>query len=203
MKTKNVFLKLFTTVLTIFMLFSNVVFAEGLKQETDGMYFYNANEQKVYDNWVKYNGKWYRTDAKGKLLVGFFNDKTDGKTYFLNTNDGADYGSMVSNGIHTIDGFYYMFDNDGSIKKSTTNLLVDIGQGFSINNEGKIFAFNNLMQDVSTNRSEFYSNEVYAKDLTFNNLKFFQLLTTPQMNQTQVLTPGLVQDLKVVVVEME
>ena len=170
---KRFFITKIVTALFLLMLFSTTTFAEGPTKDTDGTYFVNANGTRVLDDWALYNGKWYHTNNQGKILTGFFTDNKTGKIYFLDTNDTANYGSMVANGLHVIDGYSYLFNADGSIMTANGISITDIGNGFAIDSTGKLYHNGQILQDISTNRSEFYSNEANAKNLAFNNYLLF------------------------------
>ncbi|MBR1454858.1 MAG: hypothetical protein IJ593_09505, partial [Lachnospiraceae bacterium] len=98
MKFKKLITFTFSLITIFTLLFTFSSFAETLVKEQNGTYFVNDKGIKIFDQWVKYNNKWYRTNSEGKILTGFFIDPKDNNRYFLNTNDGELYGTMVDTG---------------------------------------------------------------------------------------------------------
>lgn len=114
-------------------------------------YFYKTSDAKkaIYKGqmsygWLKDDGHWYylceKSDSakaiyKGMMMTGWVQDSNGTWYYLLTATDSskAEYkGAMVENCTRTIDGKSYSFNEDGSLKETTSSdsLISDEGVEF-------------------------------------------------------------------------
>lgn len=98
-------------------------------------YFRTVNGQNMANTWLLWQDHYYRFDASGRMLTGFYTD-TNGATYYLrdsgamkvswavingawyyfNPAEGAYYGMMFKNQIANVGSKTYYFDHDGRMR---------------------------------------------------------------------------------------
>ena len=54
--------------------------------------------------------KWYFFDAQSSIVQGWHYDKADDRWYFLNPEEGANAGQMVTGWYKAADGYWYYLD---------------------------------------------------------------------------------------------
>ena len=90
---------------------------------------------------------WFAFDPAGNMRVGWFNDSTDGNTYYLSAAHDGMYGHMYV-GFQHIDGFWFYFNNTSNgargalIRNGVTQAVGTNPAGLATNAEGKILAAN-------------------------------------------------------------
>lgn len=98
-------------------------------------YFRTVNGQNMANTWLLWQDHYYRFDASGRMLTGFYTD-TNGATYYLrdsgamkvswavingawyyfNPAEGPYYGMMFKNQIANVGSKTYYFDHDGRMR---------------------------------------------------------------------------------------
>lgn len=98
-------------------------------------YFRTVNGQNMANTWLLWQEHYYRFDASGRMLTGFYTD-TNGSTYYLrdsgamkvswavingawyyfNPAEGPYYGMMFKNQIANVGSKTYYFDHDGRMR---------------------------------------------------------------------------------------
>ena len=98
-------------------------------------YFRTVNGQNMANTWLLWQDHYYRFDASGRMLTGFYTD-TNGATYYLrdsgamkvswavingawyyfNPAEGPYYGMMYKNQIANVGAKTYYFDHDGRMR---------------------------------------------------------------------------------------
>lgn len=103
----------------------NKTLQEGWVEEEPGKYKYYlpGGEDFIRNDWILLNNKWYRFDAAGWMVTGWFQDCITRKYYYMKEN-----GSMASNEILKIksDKFgmeIYAFAEDGHMLMQCRNDL--------------------------------------------------------------------------------
>lgn len=76
------------------------------------------------------DGRWYYLDETGVMQFGW--KQVNGVWYFLNTMHDGTFGARLFSGWYWIDGYCYLFQEDGSLYVNTTT-----PDGFSVNADGK------------------------------------------------------------------
>ena len=110
--------------------------AAGSWYKADNVWYYRtASGQNAANTWLFWEQHYYRLDASGRMLTGFYTD-TNGATYYLsgsgamkvswalingawyyfNPAEGANYGMMFKNQTATIGSKTYYFDRDGRMR---------------------------------------------------------------------------------------
>lgn len=111
----------------------------------------------------------YYLDDEGKMVVGWWRNPKTNKYYFFSNKDNKDYGGMLF-GLHMIDGYYRYFNDDGSL--ATSDKKGDYKRVYKecyADSNGLLYTNNELMRDVTIAKSEYYSNNVYYKNVDLNN----------------------------------
>ncbi len=90
-----------------------------------GEWSYRLGQGLVQNEWLLCQGKWYRFDANGKMLTGWYQDQESKVWYYL----GAD-GAMVTGWAPVNGRWYYMNENGQMLANQTTP------DGYQVNADG-------------------------------------------------------------------
>lgn len=82
------------------------------------------------------NFDWFRFDAGGKMITGWFYDEADGCWYYLNPTSDGTLGKMMTGWV-MIDAIYYYFNpnSDGSRGRMYANETTP--DGYQVDGEGR------------------------------------------------------------------
>ena len=106
----------------------NVAYAAEWQQDNSSWYYEEDGIRQR--GWVKDDTGWYHLDDNGKLHSGWY---LEGQTwYFLNTIHDGYYGRALTNQWAWIDGYCYLFDQDGKMYADCTT-----PDGYTVNADGK------------------------------------------------------------------
>lgn len=116
-------------------------------QDIDGSWkLMDANNQPVVNRWIAAynpyanlsNGQsafdWFRFDAEGRMLTGWFTDE-DGEIYYLNPDSDCTKGRMVT-GWYMIDGIWYYFETMPNGKRGRLLRSTVTPDGYSVDENG-------------------------------------------------------------------
>lgn len=116
-------------------------------QDMDGSWkLMDANNQPVVNRWIAAynpyanlsNGQsafdWFRFDAEGRMLTGWFTDE-DGEVYYLNPDSDCTKGRMVT-GWYMIDGIWYYFETMPNGKRGRLLRRTVTPDGYSVDENG-------------------------------------------------------------------
>lgn len=120
----------------------------------------------------------YYIDANGIMVTGWWKNPTTNKYYFFDNNIDRNLGAMAF-GLHTIDGYYYYFGDDGSLQTAdAAGNYKNVYMDFWADKNGYLYNNNVLMRDVSVNKSDYYTDTTYYTNPFFNNYVFSLYGTT-------------------------
>lgn len=156
---------------TIFMIISAVnVFSYSWVEDGKNWYVVDETTGEFLNNVLLDVGdNVYYLDGEGKMITGWWRNSETGKYYYFSNRHDKDNGGMLF-GLHTIDGYYRYFADDGSLVTSDEkgSYVKAYGEYYADSN-GKLYYANELMRDVSENKSEYYSNSLYYTNDSLNN----------------------------------
>lgn len=111
----------------------------------------------------------YYLDNAGYMVTGWWQNYDTGKYYFFDNNPYNQYGCMVF-GLHMIDGYYYYFNNDGTLATSdSSGSYKKVYLEFWADENGCLYANNQLLRDTSVKKSDYYTDPIYYTNENFNN----------------------------------
>ena len=171
------FKKFFASSVLFICLISSSVFAYKWVQYGDDWYVLNESTNVFLTSVLFDAGSGvYYLKEDGKMVTGWWKDPNNGKYYFFDNRQGSAYGAMIF-GLRMIDGFYYYFNTDGSLATSKKLYeLEPVYGGYYADYDGYLYANNNLLRDISLEKSEFYTNPAYYYDPNMNNLTLSNII---------------------------
>ncbi|WP_432626735.1 hemoblobin-interacting domain-containing protein [Brotaphodocola sp.] len=95
------------------------------KSAQTGEWSYRLGQGLVQNEWLLCQGKWYRFDANGKMLTGWYQDQETKIWYYLGTD-----GAMVTGWAAVNGRWYYMNANGQMLANQTTP------DGYQVNADG-------------------------------------------------------------------
>ena len=111
----------------------------------------------------------YYLDENGKLVTGWWLNEKSNKYYFFDNDENKNLGGMLF-GLHMIDGYYRYFGNDGALATSDREGdYKKVYKEYYADYTGKLYFNNELQRDTSINKSEYYSDPLYYKNVNLNN----------------------------------
>ena len=122
----------------------------------------------------------------GKMVTGWWKDPKSDSYYFFDNRNLASNGRMIF-GLHMIDGFYFYFNQDGKLATSTKLYeLEKVVDNYYADYDGYLYSNNNLLRDISLQKSEFYSNPDYYMNPNMNNLELSKIISPTKTNSVGV-----------------
>lgn len=172
--------KLFIGVMVLICFTSNTVFAHQWVKFDNNWYVLNEYTGTFLTDVVFDSGSGvYYIGSDGKMVTGWWKNPGTQKYYYFDNKNEAILGSMLF-GLHMIDGYYFYFNNDGTL--ATSDKLYQLKKvygDFEADFDGYLYSNGVILRDISIAKSEFYSNAAYYSDPNMNNLVFSTLYTTP------------------------
>ncbi len=149
---------------------STAVYAYRWEEKNGNWYVINEmTGETIKNTLIDTNNNVYCLDPQGKLITSWYRNPTSGKYYFFDNNAERNLGAMIF-GLHMIDGYYYYFGDDGSLKTSgVKGELKKVFQDYYADIDGYLYQNGTLARDTSIIRSEFYTNTEYYKNINLNN----------------------------------
>lgn len=162
--------KILALVLALSFVLSSSAFAYRWVGDGENWIVYDENSGKQLKNTLIDVGDGvYYLDNQGYMVTGWWQNYDTGKYYFFDNNPNGQYGCMVF-GLHMIDGYYFYFGNDGSLQTSDANgSYKKVYLDFWADVNGCLYNNNQILRDVSTKKSDYYTDPVYYTNVNFNN----------------------------------
>ena len=147
------------------------VFAFRWEKQGDDWYALNDNVPVALSNQLlNDNGFMYYTDEDGKIITGWFYNTENKKAYYFSNRPDNTIGQMVF-GLKSIDGYLRYFTEDGSLAKADKEgEYKKVYLEYWADADGLLYENNILQKDISTKRSDYYTDPQYYTNLNLNNL---------------------------------
>lgn len=185
---KKIILTLAFVVLTV-----SSAFSYSWVLNSGDWYVYDEdNGEAVSNTLIDVGDNVYYLDRQGKMVTGWWTNEGTGKVYFFDNNTERNYGGMVF-GLHTVDGYYRYFGDDGSLQSSDEEgTYKKVYLEFWADYDGRIYFNNVLMRDTTTAKSEYYTNTAYYTDKNLNNfyLANYDKVVEPTLYHTSTSPSG-------------
>lgn len=161
--------RLLSLVTIIVFLFSTTAFAAYQWEQIGNDWYVREGETFLKSRIVNTGSNVYYLDNEGKMCVGWYMHPDTKKIYFFDNNEERALGTMIF-GLHTIDGYYRYFYDDGSLAVAREGEEYSkVYQEFWADAKGNLYFANQLMRDVTIAKSEYYTNIFYYKNESLNN----------------------------------
>lgn len=171
------FKKFFASSVLFICLISSQVFAYKWVQYGDDWYVLNETTNTFLTSILFDAGSGvYYLKEDGRMVTGWWKDPNNGKYYFFDNRQGSSYGAMIF-GLRMIDGFYFYFNQDGSL--ATSDKLYELKKVYNeyyADYDGYLYSDNHIMRDTSLQKSELYSNPIYYNDPNMDNLTISKIV---------------------------
>ena len=154
--------KISALVLIISVVFASNVFAYRWVKANNDWYVYDSNSEEPLMNTLVDTGDGvYYLDGEGKMVTSWWKNPRTKKIYFFDNNEERALGTMIF-GLHTIDGYYRYFYDDGSLAVAREGQEYSkVYQEFWADAKGNLYFANQLMRDVTIAKSEYYTKLIY------------------------------------------